>query len=233
MRAFDDFEVLLPRQESRFWRPGMARPVAIEATPEAKVHFWNLPDCVFHGSGTLFYRGAIVPHIRPHGDLIWPQFEFVNGFLFFTQHVEDMFEQYTHIFIYYVGKDFLTADGCGITPDWWGYRPDSVDAQAGSLGLPISYIGVRRDTELVFNVERIGWIRLTVTIPPPKWRFALLWDPFPIFPRQARHFRLSKATAEDGLRSTNGYVPEPREAGYEQKRELLRSHFEGPDSGTE
>ena len=221
MRAIDDFEVLSRSpQESRFWNPGDPRPADIEATPEAKVDFWNLPKNLFRSFHPLFYQGARIPHIKPAGNLLWPQFEMSHGFLFFTEFEgwdpwwPSVFHpEFSNVDIYYVAKDFMAADGCSLVTEWTPSRELEVSPHAERLdgSEPLSFVGIAGEDSLIFHVKWLGWVKLTVIDPPRKKRFSLRWFKHEVHPKMPRHFHLSNATEEDGRRCAQQYIPVPAE----------------------
>ena len=85
--------------------------------------------------------------------------------------------------------------------------PNLVEA---SKCLPISFIGIEDERRLLLNIKKIGWLRLTITLPPRRWQPTLRHPPVKIHPRQPRSFRLNKATARDGQRCPVGHTPEWR-----------------------
>ena len=216
MRAIDDFEILLERYESsKFWHHGKGRLPDIEATPEVKVDFWNLPKNLFRNVLPLFHRGAKIPHIQPSGTMIWPQFELANGYLFFTDisgwdpWFSWISAEFTEVSMYYVAKDFMSADGCCLVTEWTVSSDPADPPHPGfrDTGIPVSFIGIEGEGCLILHVMKMGWLRLTVVEPPRRKGFSMRRFRHSVFPKMPRHFHLSNATEEDGLRCSEHYTP--------------------------
>ena len=225
MRAIDDFEQLWdgPRS-SRFNRDRTEFPsdvgTSLEISEKARNKLWYLYSGV-----SLFYRGSRIPNLTLHGNLIWPQFEHPEGFLLCTQtyalrdpdapmpQFAPYFKfEWTDINFFFVPKDFSRVEGCNLETTWTfvlesDAYPNLVEA---SKCLPISFIGIEDERRLLLNIKKIGWLRLTITLPPRRWQPTLRHPPVKIHPRQPRSFRLNKATARDGQRCHVGHTPEWR-----------------------
>lgn len=225
MRAIDDFEILYDGPESsRFNRNRTQLPPSIEATLEISEKEREKLSYLYNGV-PLYYRGVEIPNLTLNGHPIWPQFEHAEGYLFFTQtfavrdsdaplpNLGSYFPfEWTDINFYFLPKDFSRVEGCNLETPWTfvlesDAYPNLVEA---SKCLPVSFIGIEDENRLILNVKQVGWLRLTVTLPPRRWQFSLRHPPVKIHPHQPRSFRLNKATARDGERCRQGYTPEWR-----------------------